>query len=177
MTRLALENQLDLFVHVFNFKKLFPGKRMNVPKKLHIAAKCGILEGRTFERINRLRNLVEHQYKVPSINDIEAFYDLIVSATSLLQQGMLLALVSNTDYGIYQSNETIGNFNISYDFNNARASANWTLKGENKAVSFSQEDADSALYIIRVSYYLRQLNVSSSTKYIRGKLGLAANGL
>ena len=169
----ALENQLDLFVHAFRLNQLYASMPMNVPNKLKLVERCGILEGRTFVRINRMRNIVEHEYEIPAVEDIEAFYDLVSTAVSLLQQGLLLTFNSNADFQVYEGDDNIGGFCIGYNIEESRAIVNWNTPSGTQKLVFDSSAPDDIVFVLRILFFLRQLNVSASTRYIRSKLGLA----
>ncbi len=146
---------------------------MNVPNKLKLVEMFGILEGRTFARINRMRNIAEHKYEIPAVEDIEAFYDLVSAAVSLLQQGLLFTLNSCADFDLYEGDDEIGNFSIEYKIEELRATVEWNIHSEKQKLIFDSSDPDNVMFVLRTMYFLRQLNVRPDTRYIRRKLGLA----
>jgi hypothetical protein len=152
----ALENQLDTFIHAINLRHLLPRPNAGVPAKLELVSACGILSEQTLTRINHIRNAIEYEYKVPKLQDIESFYDLVSGAVNILQQGLLTALESELEFIVGKHNET-GSFTIRYDCSVPQAEAAWVLNGQEQCVSCDGTDRECLLYLIRVIYLLRQL--------------------
>jgi len=171
----ALENQLDLLVHGYKLAQLFPGTKMNFPNKLKFAERCGFLEGRTFSRINKIRNSIEHGYEIPKIEEIDAFYDLVTAAICVLQEGLLLTLSSEAEFFVKSDDDEPGHFRVEFSANDLKAKAKWKLTKSAAEVGFETTDPDEFIYIVRVVHFLRRLHVSFSTLYIRSKLQLTSN--
>ena len=63
------------------------GKPHNFPGLMGFLRKCGIVSPRILDRINKLRNTIEHDYYVPTINEVDTFLDvteLFLAATDML---------------------------------------------------------------------------------------------
>jgi hypothetical protein len=63
------------------------GKAWNFPILIDFLRKCGIVSPRILDRINRLRNAVEHEYYTPTLDEVETFLDvteLFLAATDAL---------------------------------------------------------------------------------------------
>ncbi|MGG3846726.1 hypothetical protein [Aeribacillus composti] len=84
----ALDCQLDIFFHIFSLKKIIDEKNLGIPKKLDFLKKVGIINSRVIDRFNSLRNKIEHHYKIPEINDIEVYFDLINALVSLIEMNI-----------------------------------------------------------------------------------------
>lgn len=119
-----------------------------------------------------MRNIAEHEYEIPVVEDIEAFYDLVLAAVSLLQQGLLFTLNSNAEFQVYEGDDEIGYFLIEYKIDESRATVEWNIHSKKQKLVFDSSDPDDVMFVLRTIYFLRQLVVSASTQYIRSKLGL-----
>ena len=71
----ALHCQTDCILKSFGLYK----SRMNFPEKLKTMAKIGIVDANILSKINKNRNLLEHEYVIPNKDQVEDFF----SATSL----------------------------------------------------------------------------------------------
>jgi len=63
------------------------GKPHNFPELVGFLRKCGIVSPRILDRINKLRNAIEHDYYVPTIDEVDTFLDiteLFLGATDIL---------------------------------------------------------------------------------------------
>lgn len=72
----AIENRMDCLL--FAFKYYEQAKNLNFPDKVQKLNKLGIVAPRILAKINRIRNLLEHQYQIPKRRDIEEAYDIAI---------------------------------------------------------------------------------------------------
>ncbi|WP_203364700.1 hypothetical protein [Bacillus sp. REN10] len=82
----ALNCQIDIFYNVFGFTKFLKKKNLGMDSKLHYLDELGLVKSRVMSRFNKIRNKVEHNYKIPSIADIEVYFDLIDSIITNLDK-------------------------------------------------------------------------------------------
>ena len=68
----AIENRVDLLHYAFGFRNL----RDNFPDKLERLNKLNIVAPRILKKINKIRNLLEHQYKLPDREEVEDAIDI-----------------------------------------------------------------------------------------------------
>jgi len=83
----SLHFQIDLLTKAFGISNLAPKSRLDFPRKLDFCVQCGIVGPQILRKINRLRNIVEHEYYVPELNEVEDFIDiteLFIAATDHL---------------------------------------------------------------------------------------------
>ncbi|MCC2963429.1 hypothetical protein LK540_23605 [Massilia sp. IC2-278] len=72
----ALHAQVEILCEGFGASNL--NKQLqNFPSRLDFLEKCGILRPRIFRKINNLRNLVEHEYHIPTQQQAEDFIDIV----------------------------------------------------------------------------------------------------
>jgi uncharacterized protein YutE (UPF0331/DUF86 family) len=72
----AIENRMDSLLFVFRYHKL--ARHLSFPDKMKKLNKLGIVAPRILSKINKIRNLLEHQYQIPQKNDIEEAYDVAI---------------------------------------------------------------------------------------------------
>ena len=70
----AIENRVDLLHYAFGFRNL--RENGDFPTKLERLNKLSIVAPRILRKINKIRNLLEHQYKVPDKEEIEDAIDI-----------------------------------------------------------------------------------------------------
>lgn len=73
----ALDCQLDSLICSFGLFKSAQKENWKFPKKIEIINKLGILAPRILEKINRIRNLMEHEYVRPDSEQVEDFIDIV----------------------------------------------------------------------------------------------------
>jgi hypothetical protein len=109
----ALDCQLDVFFYALGFSDYLKGKNLGFNSKLRFLRDVGIINSRVIDRFNTLRNKIEHHYKIPAIEDIEVYYDLIHSLVSNIEMA-LFAISFQTIISFSRSSETPG-FLIEYN--------------------------------------------------------------
>jgi len=72
----ALDCQADRLLKLFGFYKDAQDKFWGFPKKLELIQKFEIIAPRVLNKINKTRNLMEHQYIKPKPEQVEDFLDI-----------------------------------------------------------------------------------------------------
>lgn len=73
----ALHFQVDLLSEALGIEHAKLGKRLSFPQKLEFCANCGVVSPRILNKLNRLRNTVEHDYYLPTKDQAEDFVDVV----------------------------------------------------------------------------------------------------
>ncbi|KVD85752.1 hypothetical protein WS63_22400 [Burkholderia stagnalis] len=73
--------------------------RLGVDRKLGFLKKAGIFRSRSIEKLNTLRNRLEHHYEIPKVEDVEVYFDL-VSAFVGVVEATIPALGVNSSMGM-----------------------------------------------------------------------------
>ena len=73
----ALHFQVELISSAFGIEKLPYKERRNFSNKLQFCRKCGVTGERVLNKLNRIRNLVEHEYHIPTKDELEDFIDIV----------------------------------------------------------------------------------------------------
>ncbi len=71
--RRAMHSHLDMLLALYGFE----GMSGNFPKRINIIEQIGLVSGRTLKNLNKLRNVVEHEYHTPEYSDAELFVDVV----------------------------------------------------------------------------------------------------
>ncbi|MBT1703212.1 hypothetical protein [Chryseosolibacter indicus] len=72
----ALDCQADRLLKLFGYYKESQDKFWGFPKKLELIQKFEIIAPRVLNKINKTRNLMEHQYIKPKSDQVEDFLDI-----------------------------------------------------------------------------------------------------
>ena len=72
----AIDCQLDLLLISFGFYGLSCAKQWRFPRKLELINEVGVLAPRILKKINKQRNLLEHKYIRPTLEQVEDYLDI-----------------------------------------------------------------------------------------------------
>lgn len=72
----AIENRMDCLLFIFGYSKI--SKNFNFPDKLNKLNKLNIVAPRILAKINKIRNLLEHEYKIPKKSQVEDALDVAI---------------------------------------------------------------------------------------------------
>ncbi len=112
----ALDAQLECFFFCFGISSHLKKKNLSLLQKLQFISEIGIFSSRTIERFINLRNKVEHEFKIPLFENIEAFYDLVVALVALLKNSIKDLNWIDIYFDIYNSDDLlVGDFSCSYN--------------------------------------------------------------
>lgn len=73
----ALDCQLELIIHEHGYGKKLRGERWNFHRKISFLREKNILAPRILGKINKSRNLLEHEFKKPDADKVEDALDVI----------------------------------------------------------------------------------------------------
>ena len=72
----AIECQIDCLLYSFGLFQLSKKRRLNFPRKIEIISDLGITSPRILQKVNILRNKLEHEYKKPKLDEVEDAFDI-----------------------------------------------------------------------------------------------------
>jgi len=81
----AVDCQLDSFLTLLNLDQFYRKKRLGVDRKLGFLDLSGLFRSKSLEKLNKMRNRLEHYYEVPEIEDVEVYFDLVVAFVSVIE--------------------------------------------------------------------------------------------
>ncbi len=73
----ALDARVDLVLIAFGLFKPARDHNWNIPTKLERISRLGVLTPRVLTKLNRTRNLIEHEFHNPSLEQVEDFVDVV----------------------------------------------------------------------------------------------------
>lgn len=76
-TKRALDCRVESVLFTFGLLKIANKNNWSVPKKLVEISSLGVLAPRVLHKLNKARNLIEHEFKYPAVNEVEDFIDIV----------------------------------------------------------------------------------------------------
>lgn len=80
----ALDCEMDMFFESINIKRVFDKKNLKFEKKTQFLANIGLFPIQTINKLNFMRNKLEHEYRTPAISDLHTYYELVWSIVKIL---------------------------------------------------------------------------------------------
>lgn len=168
----AIDCQLDFFLFVFNLDNLYRNKRLGVDRKLGFLSKSGIFSSKSMEKLNKVRNRLEHHYEVPRLEDIEVYYDLVFAFISVIENSLSLAGYSaEIEFVVSNGN---GAFNISYSHDGPSINIMYRLDSEEETFisdlgkdNPTTEDIEEFSFFLKVHHLMKKLSEhQASSSYV-----------
>ena len=148
---------------------------MGFDKKLLFLSDAGFFNSRTIRRFGTLRNKIEHEFKRPKIDDLEAYYDLVTALVAILQNGMTPGFSETIELSVYDEawKNEIGFFYMSYKSETRCFYARWgtfRVAEDNSEIFASLDSPEDFAYFFRVLVLLNQRESLASREHIERKL-------
>ncbi|WP_281947754.1 hypothetical protein [Vibrio parahaemolyticus] len=96
----AVDCQLDMLLSFLGLDELYRQKRLGVDRKLGFFKAAGVFNARSLEKLNKFRNRLEHQYEIPDVQDVDAYFD-VVSAFVTIGENLVSNLMSTYEVQLY----------------------------------------------------------------------------
>ena len=78
---------------------MYPRKRnLKFEKKIGFISDIGVFEQRTLNKLNTIRNRIEHDYSVPDIEDLDIYYDLCHAYILALEAAITVLYMERTGF-------------------------------------------------------------------------------
>lgn len=74
----ALDCQIDLIIFEHGYGRRLRDEKWRFPRKIGFLKEYGIIAPRILEKINKTRNLLEHEFKMPSLENVEDAFDVVL---------------------------------------------------------------------------------------------------
>ena len=154
----ALDCQADRLLKLFGYYKESQDKFWGFPKKLELIQKFEIIAPRVLNKINKTRNLMEHQYIKPKADQVEDFLD-IASLFIASTEHYASNFIDNVDYinDINEEFQKYSEVNIVYD--NIKAILNietHIITQNNYKIKFEINKSDPE-YLIILKMHLKKI--------------------
>jgi len=124
----ALDCQLDSLMIAFGYYKISQKQQWSFPKKLDLITELGLIAPRVLKKINKQRNLLEHQFIRPEKEKVEDFIDIT------------MLFIASTDNHIF-------NFKFETNLKNEKFNKYYRIKNdyENSTIKISTNRYDGKL--------------------------------
>ncbi len=162
----ALDCEMDMFFESINIKRIFDKKNLKFEKKTQFLANIGLFPIQTINKLNFMRNKLEHEYKAPEIYDIHTYYELVWSVVKILDLYLEL-LYTNEEINLeFHIENNKYYFTMKYDVKECAFEfkiIDWTKGKERKQKRLNvslknQGDADDFIkafniYLLSIQYF------------------------
>tara|TARA_Y100000815_G_C13334558_1_gene497301 strand:- start:396 stop:1118 length:723 start_codon:yes stop_codon:yes gene_type:complete len=163
----ATECEMDTLLHILGIAK----HAKNFPQKLDFVSKAGLVSPRSLDKLNKIRNKMEHQYAVPELREIEAYLDLASGFVHAIE-GYIFMLVSYAEQQ-WSLQGSYGKIALDIELSRGPAQIKFDISlpaGEEKTLLFKAEEFDSYLSALRVFFLLCRATTLLSAKYVVSKI-------
>ena len=97
----ALDCAVTIFLDGLNLRKVFDRRNLKIEKKLEFLRESGVFTARSLSRLNGIRNRMEHDFEVPLVKDLDAFFDIVSVFVALLDATLAsIAVSAEKDYSL-----------------------------------------------------------------------------
>ena len=148
----AMDCQLSMCLYALGLLDVFNKRNLGIDKRLQFLQKCGIFSARTLSRLNAKRNKMEHSYEVPKIQDLEAYFDLVVAFVSILERTAAF-VVSERQYDIDKGKESYRYYEQHFELG---PGSSHELTESEFADAVAREEAENKEAAKFDSFYLRK---------------------
>ena len=170
----ALECQIDTFFFTFNLHKLFKKRNLGIDKKLEFINKAGIFNSRSLNRLNLIRNNMEHKYEIPKIKELDVFYDLVLALIVVLENVSIVfhsGIISYFDLKDANDN-TVGKFTSEYEHEDPKFSFSWIVNEEKTEFIIDFSEPQEFAKAFKIHLLLQQNEGFASSEFIKDELQL-----
>jgi len=162
----AIDSQIDIFLFSLNLFDYYKKKRLGIDRKLGFIEKCGMFSKYSLSRINSIRNKLEHEYKIPKIDDIYVYFDIVSAFISTLEVQLLIGggdailsfLLVEFPEDESEDETPIGRLISEYDPENRTHTFIWSKKEVEEKYVASAENLEELAAFIR--YHILLLNIN-----------------
>ncbi|CEQ02938.1 Uncharacterised protein [[Clostridium] sordellii] len=170
----AMDCELDTFLFIIDLYNIFKKKNLKVEQKLKFIETLGLFSSKSLERLNTVRNKMEHEYKVPNLIDIEMYFELVEALIRSLQMaGTLLSLNEHQNFIIYDDNSNeIGYLNLEYkrEKEYPTIEISWNIHSKKESISVTPKDYNTFAYCLKIHLLLYQKDSIGSLNYIYSEI-------
>jgi len=177
----ALDCQLDMFFETLNLKKIFDKYNLKFEKKTIFLADVGMFPNQSINKLNKIRNKMEHHYETPAMEDLNVYYELVQNMLEIVD--LNLQLMSMGEIGVVVKKQG-KEFYFSSNYNLERSEIVFEVEvyasGDKKSIKVALEKIEDYndyikafclfRYMIRfsnvfdVEYFIQQLQTLNSDK-------------
>lgn len=162
----STECEMDTLLHILGIAKY----AKNFPQKLDFVARAGLISPRSLDKLNKIRNKMEHEYAVPELGELEAYFDLASGFVHSIE-GYIFMLASHAEQQ-WCIEDPMGGvaFDVELNRDPAQIEFNIRLPSEKKKLLFSADEFDTYILALKAFFLLCRATTLLSTDYVVAKL-------
>lgn len=81
----AIDCEMDLFFESMNIKRIFDKNNLKFEIKSKFFLDAGLLPTHSINKLNTIRNKLEHEYQMPQISDVRTYYELAWDVVKIIE--------------------------------------------------------------------------------------------
>ncbi len=167
----AIDSQLDTFFYIFNLSKIFNQRNLKIEKKLDFLKEAGVFSSYSLNRLNTIRNRMEHKYEIPKIEDLDVYFDLVTSFIAIIERTISLVNNNYQEYSINnKDNKELGWFSLEYDFEKPSIKFWQNLNSDKKEIIVDLSNPYEFAFYFRVLLLLYLRSSFASDRYINSQI-------
>lgn len=145
----AVECEMDSFLHAMGLGKAI--KPDNFPTKMEWLNGMGVISPRSLQKLNTIRNKMEHEYAVPKVGDIELYFELVNAFVHALEGYLVLA---NHNLEIFwKASDGVKpetSFSVEYELDKPVIAFRLEHDNQSETLDFDTSNKDDFLFAFRV---------------------------
>jgi hypothetical protein len=168
----AVDCQVECFFESWNLRKTMKKRNLGLDSKLRFLAQIGFFSSRTINRFAGIRNRIEHDFRRPAIQDLEALFDLVTAFVAILQYGMSSGFSQQLDFYLDRFEHHRDGFSITYEAEKQKFRVEWEdgKNGDKGALQTHITAYEDFAYFFRVLLLLNQIETFASLDHVRARL-------
>lgn len=110
----AIDCQLDIFYEILKLEKIFCAKNLSFAHKTSLLSDIGMIQNKSINELNKIRNRMEHDYILPTEEDLEIYYDLTWNIIEIISLNMQIMSMNEVMMKVYNAGKEFC-FSAMYD--------------------------------------------------------------
>lgn len=116
----ALDCEMDMFLECINLKSISDKKNLKFEKKTQFLADIGLFPIQSINKLNKMRNKLEHEYRMPEISDLQTYYELVWSIVKIVELYLELSYINGEINFVLHIESNKYYFTIKHDIKECR---------------------------------------------------------
>jgi hypothetical protein len=177
----AIDCEIECFLSYWGLRSVFRAKFNGLDKKFAFFSSVSLFRSRSIRRFTSIRNKVEHEFRRPEIQDLEALFDLVTALVAILQNASQGGFQDRVELTFTLPDSRYGHFSIEYFIEGSPRIVATTVTRVNarEAPEVMElealiEDMSSFSYFFRVLILLDQINSFSRRAHLRSRLATSS---
>lgn len=154
----AIDCQLDRFLHAINLYNLFDKNNLKFDTKFAAIELTGVFHSKSLQLLNTIRNKMEHEYAIPNVKDLQAYYELCNAFILVIESFITMLTIYGYGFEWYDDFESgkiqdATGLYIAFDQERPAITYGLSKKGNEKVIKFVPTNKESTVE------YLKALNI------------------